>query len=165
MKLSVATATEAEIPAIAALRTAVAEDLTRNFGRGHWSAAVTERAVAQSLRSARVLIALDDGRIVATLRLATKKPWAIDPRYFANVRRPLYLTDMAVLPQWQRRGIGRALVEEAKNAGSRWPADAIRLDAYDAPAGGGGFYVKCGFSEVGRDTYRGTPLIYFEHLF
>jgi hypothetical protein len=43
-------------------------------------------------------------------------------------------------------------------------ADAVRLDAYDAPAGAGGFYEKCGFLEVGRVIYRETPLIYYELL-
>ncbi len=38
----------------------------------------------------------------------------------------------------------------------------IRLDAYDAPAGAGEFYRKFGFSEMGRTSYRGTPLVYFE---
>ena len=38
----------------------------------------------------------DEGVIVGTLRLVTKKPWAIDPAYFASVRRPLYLLSMAV---------------------------------------------------------------------
>jgi hypothetical protein len=45
-----------------------------------------------------------------------------------------------------------------------WPSQAIRLDAYDADAGAGGFYAKCGFREVGRVTYRTVPLIYFELL-
>jgi hypothetical protein len=45
-----------------------------------------------------------------------------------------------------------------------WPADAVRLDAYDAPAGAGGFYARCGYRERGRVTYRGVPLIYFEHV-
>jgi hypothetical protein len=38
------------------------------------------------------------------------------------------------------------------------------LDAYDAAAGAGDFYAKRGFPEVGRVTYRGTPLIDFELL-
>ena len=45
-----------------------------------------------------------------------------------------------------------------------WPADAIRLDAYDADAGAGDFYAKCGFREVGKATYREVPLRYFEKL-
>ena len=44
----------------------------------------------------------------------------------------------------------------------KWPATAIRLDAYDAAYGAGDFYRKCGFREVGRATYRTEPLIYFE---
>jgi len=43
--------------------------------------------------------------------------------------------------------------------------DAIRVDAYDGPSGGGPFYVKCGFTEVGRTVYRGVPLVYYEFVF
>jgi hypothetical protein len=43
-----------------------------------------------------------------------------------------------------------------------WPADAIRLDAFDAEAGAGCFYRKCGFREIARVTYKGAPLVYFE---
>ena len=102
--------------------------------------------------------------IVATLRLATKKPWAIDTSYFTDCKRPLYLTDMTVAPSLQRRGVGRLCVDAARELARTWPGDAIRLDAYDAAAGAGPFYQKCGFREVGRVTYRGTPLVYFEML-
>ncbi len=43
-----------------------------------------------------------------------------------------------------------------------WPADSIRLDAYDGDAGSGPFYARCGYTEVGRVSYRGTPLVYYE---
>jgi GNAT superfamily N-acetyltransferase len=125
---------------------------------------VTDRGVATSIRTSRVLVARDADWIVGTLRLATKKPWAIDRAYFADVRRPLYLTDMAVLPSHQRTGIGRFMLAEAATVARHWPGDAIRLDAYDAPAGAGGFYAKCGYRQVGRKTYRGVPLLYFELL-
>jgi GNAT superfamily N-acetyltransferase len=55
-------------------------------------------------------------------------------------------------------------VEEALRLARAWPADALRLDAYDAEAGAGTFYRKCGFREVGRVTYRSDPLIYYELL-
>ncbi len=164
--LIVTTAAESDAAELAELRTAVAEHLTRQFGHGHWSAVVTEKGELRSIETSRILIARDDdGAMVATLRLATKKPWAIDKTYFTNVRRPLYLTDMAVAPPLQRSGIGARLLEEAKAVARAWPADAIRLDAYNNAAGAGPFYVKSGFREVGRVTYRGVPLIYFELLF
>jgi GNAT superfamily N-acetyltransferase len=100
--------------------------------------------------------------IIATLTLATKKPWAIDKSYFAPSKRPLYLTAMAVRPDLQRQGIGSYCLDEAKRIAQAWPADAIRLDAYDSVAGAGEFYAKCGFREVGRVIYRNTPLVYYE---
>ena len=101
---------------------------------------------------------------MATLGLATKKPWPIDTSYFTPFSRPLYLLGMAVSPAKQRQGLGRRCFEEAKNMTRVWPAEVIRLDAYDAVAGAGGFYAQCGCTEVGRVTYRNTPLIYYEYL-
>lgn len=164
MNLSFAQAGAPDAAAVAALRNAVAEDLTARYGRGHWSSSVTERGVLHDLARSHILVARGDGEIVGVLRLATKKPWAIDTSYFRAVSRPLYLTDMAVKPAVQRQGVGRRLLTEAIATAKEWPADAIRLDAYDAEAGGGGFYSKCGFREVGRHRYKGTPLIYFELL-
>jgi GNAT superfamily N-acetyltransferase len=155
-------ATADDVAALAALRTAVANHLTRQFGKGHWSAPVSERGAALALRHAKVLLLRDGGVLAGTVRLANKKPWAIDKRYFTDVPHAIYLTDMAVDPSRQRTGLGRRLVDEAMVMAREWPADAIRLDAYDAPAGAGPFYEKCGFSEVGRVVYRGVPLIYYE---
>jgi ribosomal protein S18 acetylase RimI-like enzyme len=157
-------ATDLDAGPIADLRTAVAVDLTRRFGRGHWSRTVTERAVSRDLATSRVLVVRRGPAIVATMALATKKPWAIDPAYFTAVPRALYLHALAVAPELQRQGIGRDLVGAAMAVARTWPSQAVRLDAYDAAAGAAGFYARCGFREVGRVTYRSVPLIYFELL-
>jgi ribosomal protein S18 acetylase RimI-like enzyme len=164
VKLSVAAASEADAPAVASIRTAAAERLTRDYGRGHWSSCPTERSVLRAIQTSRVMVARKGNRVVGTLTLATKKPWAIDTAYFQSARKALYLLDMAVDPDVQRRGIGRRLVREGIAVAREWPSDAIRLDAYDADAGAGGFYAKCGFREVGRVIYRKNPLVYFELL-
>ncbi|RPI26980.1 MAG: GNAT family N-acetyltransferase [Acidobacteria bacterium] len=147
---------------LAALHTAVADHLTAQHGRGPWSSRASEKGVLHAMRTSRVFVAREGAEIVATLCLATKKPWAIDTRYFAACRRPLYLLSMAVTPARQRQGIGRWCIEEAKRVAKAWPAEAIRLDAYDAGAGAGPFYARCGCSEVGRVIYRNTPLVYYE---
>jgi len=149
---------------IVALRTAVAGRLTTQYGPGHWSGIATEKGVLFDLRNSAVFVVRRRGQLIATWRLATKKPWAIDVSYFSACRRPLYLLSMAVTPDLQRQGIGRLCVEEIRKIARRWPADAIRLDAYDAPAGAGPFYGKCGFEDVGRATFRDCPLAYFEML-
>jgi GNAT superfamily N-acetyltransferase len=147
---------------LAALHTAVAQHLTETHGAGPWSAPTTEKGVLSAMRHSSVFVLEESATIIATLRLATKKPWAIDVAYFSKCEKPLYLLAMAVTPARQRQGIGRKCLEEAKRVAVSWPADAIRLDAYDAKAGAGGFYERCGYAEVGRVVYRKAPLIYYE---
>jgi GNAT superfamily N-acetyltransferase len=105
-----------------------------------------------------------DGAIVCALRLQRKKPWAIDVSYFSPVQRPLYLVDMVVVASLQRRGVGRTALADAFEIAREWPADAIRLDAWAAPAGAGPFYERCGYAERGHAIYRGTPLVYYERV-
>jgi ribosomal protein S18 acetylase RimI-like enzyme len=163
--LSFQHASEADLPALLRLRLAVGADQAQRFGDQRWSTTITEKSVARGLKSSRVLVARRHGRIVGALRMETKKPWAIDVKYSTSVRKAVYLHDVNVDPGLQRSGIGRHLVDHAKATAQEWPADAIRLDAYDGPSGGGQFYKKCGFREVGRAVYRGVPLVYFEYLF
>jgi GNAT superfamily N-acetyltransferase len=164
MTLTWSPATAADAPAITALRNATAADLTARHGEGWWTTASTEKGVLFNLRNVHVFVAREHGGIVATLCLAAKKPWAIDRSFFSPVARPLYLTSMAVAPERQRQGIGRACLAHAAETARRWPANAIFFDSYDHPAGAGEFYRKCGFRETGRATYRNVPLIYFELL-
>ncbi len=146
------------------MRVLVAERLTHDFGQGPWSSAGTEKGVLYAMRRVNVFVTRREGKIAGVLELGVKKPWAIDKSYFAPSNRPLYLTGMGVTPDLQRQGLGRAMIEAAEKFARAWPADAIRLDAYDAAAGAGPFYAKCGFREMGRVTYRNAPLIYYELL-
>jgi GNAT superfamily N-acetyltransferase len=164
MKIKLQEAKVDDVEEIAALRNAVSDDLTAKHGKGSWTGRCTERGVLFELRNARLFAARHHGRLVGTLVLATKKPWAIDRSYFTPCARPLYLTAMAVAPECQRQGIGRACLAHAVELARDWPADAVCLDAYDAVAGAGEFYRKCGFQEVGRASFRDVPLLYFEHM-
>jgi GNAT superfamily N-acetyltransferase len=164
MRLSFTIAAEPDARALAALHTEVSKNLTDHHGRGPWTAVTSEQGVLFGMRHSTVLVARRGKRIVGTLHLATKKPWAIDVSYFTPVKKALYLTHMAVTPAIQRQGIGRGLLEQATKHSRVFPADAIRLDAFDAEAGAGAFYAKCGYREVGRTTYRKAPLIYYELL-
>jgi GNAT superfamily N-acetyltransferase len=120
--------------------------------------------VLRDLKVSRVLAARDGPAIVGTLTLQTKKPWAIDAAYFTPCTKALYLINMAVTPGRQRSGVGRALLDHAVAVARAFPAEAIRLDAYDAPAGAGEFYRKCGYAPRGGKVYRGNPLLYFEQM-
>lgn len=166
MRVHLHEARDDDAAAIAALRTATSRQLTAKYGRGTWSfAAESEWSVRADIITSHVYVARYHGMAAATLRLSTKPPWIGDEvTYFTPVRTPLYLTTMAVAPRLQRRGVGSGCLAEVKRIAAEWPADAIRLDAYDAAAGAGDFYRKNGFAEVKRAEYNGTPLIFFEFL-
>lgn len=146
------------------MRVAAADRLTREYGDGHWSAHTHADAVLWHMAGSRILVATVRQRIVGTLTLQTKRPWAIDVEYFTPVKKAIYLLNMAVMPDRQRQGIGRSLLVAAVQAARDTPADAIRLDAYDAPAGAGAFYRRCGYAPRGGKVYRGVPLLYFERM-
>ena len=164
MQLRFRDATAADAPVLAGLQNAAAGALTARFGAGHWSSLFTERGAVLAQRHSKVRVGRNGKQIVTVLRLATKKPWAIDVSYFTPVKRALYLTGMAVSVAHQGKGLGRLALEDACTIAAAWPADAIRLDAYDAVAGAGAFYANCGFQERGRVVYKGAPLVYYELL-
>ncbi|MGD0736699.1 MAG: GNAT family N-acetyltransferase [Terracidiphilus sp.] len=164
MKLTFTNASESDVPALISLRTAVAADLARRNGNATPPSPPSERAVLFQMRHAQTILAYRGKTLAGSLRLATKKPWAIDVKYFTPVKKPIYLTDMAVTPKLQRLGLGRKLLEQAITQARAWPADAIRLDAFDSASGAGPFYAKCNFRETARATYKNAPLIYYEFL-
>ena len=167
MQLSIREAVAAEAEKIAAVRMAAANDLTLRYGMGLWSSNTTASSVMLAMKHGRVIIALRDGAIAGTLTLSKRKPWAIDKSYFTRVKTPIYLTNMAVHPGVQSQGVGRALLADADVRARTWPGgvgQAIRLDAFDADAGAGSFYAKCGYANRGHIVFRNAPLIYFERL-
>lgn len=164
LKISITDAGTEDAEAIAEVRNLAAEDLTARYGKGQWSNTGTAKGALFGMTDGRILIAKANHEIVGTLRLATKKPWVINVEYFTPMVRTIYLTDMAVRPDHQHKGVGRAMIEEAKSIARDWPAGSIRLDAYDADAGAGDFYLKCGFIDKGHIVYKTVPHIYFEWL-
>jgi hypothetical protein len=71
---------------------------------------------------------------------------------------------MAVSVGHQGQGLGRLALDDGCAVAMAWPADALRLDAFDADAGAGGFYARCGFAERARIVYKGNPLVYHERV-
>jgi ribosomal protein S18 acetylase RimI-like enzyme len=164
MRVKLRIATADDVSDLVSLHLAVNQHLTSRYGKGPWSSGLTEKGIRFAMTRSTIYVARRRKRLIATLALSTRKPWAIDKKYFSAGQRPLYLTGMAVSPDAQRKGVGRLCLEEACRIAMAWPGDAIRLDAFDAAAGAGEFYRKCGFREVGRASYRNAPLIYFELL-
>jgi hypothetical protein len=96
MTVSLGFATDADIQSLLDLQLAVDADQQRRFGTDRWSTTITDRSIARGLKSSRVLIAKQQERIVGGLRMATKKPWAIDLKYFTPVVKAVSLHDVNV---------------------------------------------------------------------
>jgi GNAT superfamily N-acetyltransferase len=162
MRIHLQLANDDDAPGLVRLREAVNAHLAEEFGLGFWCTKMSAQGALSAVRQAQVYVARQRGEIMATLALTARKPWAISLSYFEPREKPFYLTNMAVHPEFQRQGFGREAIREARRIALAAGADAIRLDAYDVPAGAGPFYAKCGFAEAGRAEYRETPLIYYE---
>jgi len=164
VKPTISVATTSDAGALVALRAHVARNMAQQYGEGEWSAFPSDADVLQQVRALRVLVARRDGEIIGTVRMALAKPWAIDASMFTPVATALYVLGLAVSPDARGRGVGRSLMEAAKEFASAEPADALWLDAYEHRAGAGPFYLKCGFRQVGRTSYREMPLMFYEWL-
>jgi ribosomal protein S18 acetylase RimI-like enzyme len=161
---SISEAVKGDAGALAALRSAVASDMTRQFGEGHWSARPSKAEVLRQLRASHVLVAREGDEIVGTVRLVQPLPGVFDASAFTPVDQPWYVLGLAVAPECRGRGVGRLLMDAAKQAARSRGAQALWLDAYEHEAGAGPFYMKCGFRKVGRTEYRDIPLTYYEWL-
>lgn len=161
---SISVAKKTDVGELAALRTAVAERMTQEFGEGHWSARPSRAEVRRQLRASRVLVARREAKIIGTVRLVRALPGVIDTRAFTPVGDAFYVLGLAVAPECRGAGIGRQLMDAAKDLARARGAQALWLDAYEHRAGAGDFYLKCGFRRVGRTQLGDLPLLWFEWL-
>ncbi len=68
-----------------------------------------------------------------------------------------YLDQLSVLPSYGRRGIGRALLEHAREESQRRGAEALLLTTYGHVPWNGPFYARAGFSVL-AEADRGPEL-------
>jgi GNAT superfamily N-acetyltransferase len=163
-RLVLSLASESDAEEIAALRNTVAANVAQRSGLSGGAHRTTAKGVLYHRRQGQILIARRKGRIVGSLVLVKKKPWAIDVNYFSSVQSQLYLLSMNVDPALLRKGIGSQLIEYAKTTAKAGGYKAIRLDAFEASPWAVAFYPSCGFNERGRTIYRVARLVYFEWL-
>lgn len=158
-----ACAVRADARDILAVSAACAEDLTRRFGRGHWSGVRTLATIRLHCDTKDIHVFRIGGVLAGTFTLVTNKPTFISKRGFAEPAAPFrWLINFFVHPAHQGCGFGRRCLDEMRTIARKDGAGWIRFDAYAAPAGASAFYEKCGCRRIDETTFRGVGLHVFE---
>ena len=149
---------------IAAIRDDVAADLVSRFGLGHWAGQTKIDGLKRELKKQKQLYLVHSGDDpVASFAISENGPKFLRASWFTEPDEPVMcLTALAVLSDWQGRGVGRWCMKTIRNnvpqRGFKW----MRFDAYDAPAGASKFYLKCGCIQRRKFSFNGVGLIAFE---
>jgi GNAT superfamily N-acetyltransferase len=105
----------------------------------------SEAQLAQYFERGRVLAARSDATVVGHLQLVeTDQPGSLE------------LKSLAVRPEYQRRGVGRALVEAAVQL-CRTGSAVLLVSTAAASVGNLRFYQRCGFRFLSVDRDAFTP--------
>ncbi len=107
----------------------------------------SETALSEELSNsfARFFVALSNGEIVGYIGSH-------------NVLGEVYITNVAVFPEYRKKGIGEALIKKLIEAVKNENADFITLEVRKSNASAIKLYEKCGFCAVGeRKSFYEKP--------
>ena len=165
MNVAIRAAERADAETIHAIRTSAADALTAEFGSGHWSHVESLDTLRRHAVDRDLFLAMSNGEAFGTFELESKTPGFYSRHWFTDPDAPAYyLFSMAIVKTSQRRGLGRTIMDEMEAMAVAHGKRALRLDAYDAPAGAGVFYEKCGFVLVHEGSFNRVPLRYYEKV-
>ena len=152
-----------DFQAVSELRQRCSLDLVNRYGDGHWKTwPSVDKLLRISSGGSDVFVMTENSEVRATFTFSRVGPFFLRPEYFACPEHVAhYMTDLAVDPQYQRKGLGSRCLRFVESI-SFPSVQAIRFDAYDAPAGAAAFYEASGYGLVCRIEFKGVPLILFE---
>jgi N-acetylglutamate synthase-like GNAT family acetyltransferase len=64
-----------------------------------------------------------------------------------------WLDQLSVLERWQRRGLGRSLIERTARQAAQLGFEFLHLSTYRDVPWNGPYYTRCGFAEVPRGNW------------
>lgn len=107
--------------------------------------------VAAAVATRLVLVAEDAGEIVGALVADTR----------ADSGTEMFVDTVAVLPEAQRRGVGRALIAAAEQAARHARTQRVVLYTNAAMAGALALYPRLGYAQTHRDQASGFDRVHF----
>ena len=147
------------------IRRSAADLLTSVHGEGHWSTVTSVKTIRKHAEAGLVYLFFEGDSPIGTFHLVDRKIGFYKKEWFEIPDQPaFYLMHMALHPDRQRKGLGREMMIEIEAIAVNKSIHSIRFDAYNADAGAGKFYEKCGYQLVHKGSFNSVALLYFEKV-
>jgi GNAT superfamily N-acetyltransferase len=137
------------------------EQMLQRFGLDPWVPPFPIETMLDYVRKSQVFAVRDEECLVATFSL---DDGAFGTRYpehlFRNPKhKAIYIGKLAVLPQYQSRGVGRWCIEQAERIARCGHYEVLRLDLLTDHTALAQFYTASGFGSKGffPTVYNGKP--------
>jgi ribosomal protein S18 acetylase RimI-like enzyme len=135
-------------------------------GLKHWNSTFPGTEIIQSdLKNGSIYMVKDKGVCKGMVTLKDHEPEDYkDVAFRADIKKPLYLQNMAVHPKWQGKGIALLMVDFAQKFARDRGFDSIRLDVFKTSEGARQLYEKQHFTEVAsfHSSFQKIPFICYE---
>ena len=139
-------------------------DMRDRLGLTHWVPAYPRGLFEEHIKKGIVYsVEVRGGKPAATFTASHDAPSYLDLSLWpSNAEPSLYLTQLAVSPRLQRRGIGRTCVTTVERLALEHDCYSVRLDVTEAHAELLGWYLELGYREVCRYEAFDNRMVGFE---
>ena len=144
---------------------ACGQDMKTRFELTHWDPLYPLEFFEKDVLAGKVYAVSENGELIATFTMSVEplvyyfsQLWS-DPSIVA-----MYVNHMAVLPEYQGKGVGRKCMERIEQDSLELGCGAVRLDAYEKNEHAVKFYDQLGYERREIIMYRGLPLLCFDNL-
>jgi ribosomal protein S18 acetylase RimI-like enzyme len=142
---------------------AASEQLAQRLGPGHWDQMTTPERVEQSARERDTYLIFAGDEPVATIAVSSGAQPFWPRKYWEQPRaRALCVYGLAVLPDWQRQGVGAWTMRQAEKIAQAREIPYVRLDAYARDARSNAFYRSLGYQFRAQVTINTVCLNCYE---
>lgn len=151
MAVEIRKAEESDIPSLLELLDLIRDlhhksrpDVFRSTGTKYTAAELAEKLKRED---ERVFVACEDGSVLGYI--FTVMTEYLDRSVLAD-RKVLYIDDLCVFPASRGRGVGRMLMDRAKEYAKERGCDSMELVCWNFDGSAEGFYRGCGFTTMSK---------------
>lgn len=133
-------------------------------GMRHWQDSYAKEDVIQRIKEKDVYLLFIDEKAVGTITLSYKRPsYHKDyPFWEEPLASALYISMLAVLPDYHGKGFGSELLQFAEDKARQSGVHYVRFDAVANYKRLNDFYSKRGYKIVGKDVFGDIKSNFFE---